>query len=98
MFKLQNYQRHLTSKSYDHDDFGRLGVDEDGLQLEQVRDAADEVATFEQSLLGKRMGRKRKAQPEEEVSAKMVCRLYSIYYFYRRFYSVLNFINDCFTA
>lgn len=62
---MQNYQRHLTSKSYDHEDFGRLGVEDDGLPLEQVRDAPEaDLGPFEQSLLAKRMGRKRKAQDE----------------------------------
>lgn len=64
---FKNYQRHLTSKSYDHEDFGRLGVDEDVMQLEQVRDAADiDAPSFEQSILGKRMSRKRKAPPDDE--------------------------------
>ncbi|XP_043286205.1 double-strand-break repair protein rad21 homolog [Venturia canescens] len=63
---FKNYQRHLTSKSYDHEDFGRLGVEED-LPLEQVRDAPDaELGPFEQSLLAKRMGRKRKAPDDEQ--------------------------------
>ncbi|XP_046435735.1 double-strand-break repair protein rad21 homolog [Neodiprion fabricii] len=65
---FKNYQRHLTSKSYDHEDFARIGVDEDGMQLEQVRDAADmDVTNFEQSMLGKRMSRKRKAPSDEEL-------------------------------
>ena len=65
----QNYQRHLTSKSYDHEDFGRLGTDEDGMSLEQMRDAPEaEVTSFEQSLLNKRTGRKRKAPQDDEVS------------------------------
>ncbi|XP_015590228.1 double-strand-break repair protein rad21 homolog isoform X2 [Cephus cinctus] len=64
---FKNYQRHLTSKSYDHEDFGRLGAEEDGLPLEQMRDAAEtDVPSFEPSILGKRMGRKRKAPAEEE--------------------------------
>lgn len=65
---FKNYQRHLTSKSYDHEDFGRLGGEEDGMPLEQVRDAAETEATsFEQSILNKRMSRKRKAPHDEEV-------------------------------
>ncbi|XP_020706770.1 double-strand-break repair protein rad21 homolog isoform X2 [Athalia rosae] len=64
---FKNYQRHLTSKSYDHEDFGRLDADEDGMQLEQMRDAADmEPASFDQSIIGKRMSRKRKAPADEE--------------------------------
>ncbi|XP_011061140.1 PREDICTED: double-strand-break repair protein rad21 homolog [Acromyrmex echinatior] len=65
---FKNYQRHLTSKSYDHEDFGRLGTDEDGMSLEQMRDAPEaEVASFEQSLLNKRTGRKRKAPQDDEI-------------------------------
>ncbi|XP_014616388.1 PREDICTED: double-strand-break repair protein rad21 homolog [Polistes canadensis] len=64
---FKNYQRHLTSKSYDHEDFGRLGVEEEGLSLEQMRDNTEpDAAAFEQSILNKRMARKRKAPPEEE--------------------------------
>lgn len=64
---FKNYQRHLTSKSYDHEDFGRLGAEEEGISLEQMRDTTEtEGAAFEQSILSKRMARKRKAPPEEE--------------------------------
>ncbi|XP_012271464.1 double-strand-break repair protein rad21 homolog isoform X2 [Orussus abietinus] len=65
---FKNYQRHLTSKSYDHEDFGRLGVEEDGMALEQMRDAEPEAA-FEPSLLSKRMSRKRKTPLDEEPKA-----------------------------
>ncbi|KAL0126584.1 hypothetical protein PUN28_005146 [Cardiocondyla obscurior] len=65
---FKNYQRHLTSKSYDHDDFGRLGTEEDGMSLEQMRDAPEpEVSSFEQSILTKRTGRKRKAPLDDEI-------------------------------
>ncbi|XP_033230081.1 double-strand-break repair protein rad21 homolog isoform X3 [Belonocnema kinseyi] len=64
---FKNYQRHLTSKSYDHEDFGRFGADEDAMPLEQMREAGEEAA-FEQSILGKRAGRKRKAPLDEEVA------------------------------
>lgn len=71
MLKKQNYQRHLTSKSYDHEDFGRLGAEEDGMPLEQMRDAPEvETSTYEQSILNKRMGRKRKAAQDDEVRSK----------------------------
>ncbi|XP_024871278.1 double-strand-break repair protein rad21 homolog [Temnothorax curvispinosus] len=65
---FKNYQRHLTSKSYDHEDFGRLGNEEDGMSLEQMRDAPDaEMSSFEQSILNKRTGRKRKAPLDDEI-------------------------------
>jgi len=39
------------------------------MSLEQMRDAPEaEVASFEQSLLNKRTGRKRKAPQDDEVS------------------------------
>ncbi|XP_034173719.2 RAD21 cohesin complex component verthandi [Osmia lignaria lignaria] len=63
---FKNYQRHLTSKSYDHEDFGRLAGEEEGMPLEQMREPV-EVESFEQSIISKRMGRKRKAPFEEEV-------------------------------
>jgi len=69
----QNYQRHLTSKSYDHEDFGRLGAEEDGLPLEQMRDAPEASETsYEQSILNKRTGRKRKAPQDDEVRCKTI--------------------------
>ncbi|XP_011862112.1 PREDICTED: double-strand-break repair protein rad21 homolog [Vollenhovia emeryi] len=64
---FKNYQRHLTSKSYDHEDFGRLGTEEDGMSLEQMRDGPEEVSSLEQSILGKRTGRKRKAPLDDEI-------------------------------
>lgn len=70
----QNYQRHLTSKSYDHEDFGRLGAEEDNMSLEQMRDAPEvEPSSYEQSILNKRTGRKRKAPQDDEVSN---CKVY----------------------
>ncbi|XP_076239428.1 RAD21 cohesin complex component verthandi [Calliopsis andreniformis] len=63
---FKNYQRHLTSKSYDHEDFGRLVGEEEGMPLEQMREPA-EPDSFEPSILSKRMARKRKAPLEEEV-------------------------------
>ena len=68
---LQNYQRHLTSKTYDHDDFGKLAnVDDDGMPLEQMREEAKEPeAMLEQSgIQPRRSTRKRKAPADEEVS------------------------------
>lgn len=65
----QNYQRHLTSKSYDHEDFGRLGAEEDGMSLEQMRDAPEVEPSYEQSILNKRTARKRKAPQDDEVSS-----------------------------
>lgn len=66
---FKNYQRHLTSKSYDHEDFGRLGNEEDGMPLEQMRDAPEvaEASSFEQNVLNKRTGRKRKAPQDDEI-------------------------------
>ncbi|XP_011636688.1 double-strand-break repair protein rad21 homolog [Pogonomyrmex barbatus] len=64
---FKNYQRHLTSKSYDHEDFGRFGTEEDGMSLEQMRDAPEVEASFEQSILNKRTGRKRKAPQDDEI-------------------------------
>lgn len=64
---FKNYQRHLTSKSYDHEDFGRIGGDEDAMPLEQMREAGEPELNFEQSFLGKRAGRKRKAPADEEI-------------------------------
>ncbi|XP_077258725.1 RAD21 cohesin complex component verthandi [Temnothorax americanus] len=64
---FKNYQRHLTSKSYDHEDFGRLGNEEDGMSLEQMRDAPEAEVSFEQSILNKRTGRKRKAPLDDEI-------------------------------
>jgi len=58
----------LTSKSYDHEDFGRLGTEEDGMSLEQMRDAPEVEVSYEQSILNKRTGRKRKAPQDDEVS------------------------------
>lgn len=68
MLPKQNYQRHLTSKSYDHEDFGRLGAEEDAMSLEQMRDAPEVETSYDQSILNKRTGRKRKAQQDDEVS------------------------------
>lgn len=49
------------------------------MQLEQVRDAADiEAVNFEQSILGKRMGRKRKAPSDEEVGIKLSSNNFSL--------------------
>ena len=63
---FKNYQRHLTSKSYDHEDFGRLVGEEEGMPLEQMREPAEQDS-YEQSILSKRMSRKRKAPVEEEI-------------------------------
>ncbi|XP_074105531.1 RAD21 cohesin complex component verthandi [Cotesia typhae] len=63
---FKNYQRHLTSKSYDHEDFGRMAGDDDSLSLEQMRDADLDPASFDQSSIGKRLSRKRKAPADEE--------------------------------
>ncbi|XP_017795275.1 PREDICTED: double-strand-break repair protein rad21 homolog [Habropoda laboriosa] len=63
---FKNYQRHLTSKSYDHEDFGRLVGEEEGMPLEQMREPA-EPDTYEQTILSKRMARKRKAPADEEI-------------------------------
>lgn len=65
---FKNYQRHLTSKSYDHEDFGRLVGEEEGIPLEQIREPAElEAVTLEQTILSKRISRKRKAPVEEEI-------------------------------
>ena len=63
---FKNYQRHLTSKSYDHEDFGRLVGEEEGMPLEQMREPA-EPDSYEQTILSKRMARKRKAPADEEI-------------------------------
>ncbi|KAK0181818.1 hypothetical protein PV327_000012 [Microctonus hyperodae] len=63
---FKNYQRHLTSKSYDHEDFGRPGYEDDGISLEQMRDVEQEPTVFDQSSIGKRLSRKRKAPADEE--------------------------------
>ncbi|XP_078033049.1 RAD21 cohesin complex component verthandi [Augochlora pura] len=63
---FKNYQRHLTSKSYDHEDFGRLVGEEEGMPLEQMREPV-EADSFEQSILSKRLSRKRKMPFEEEI-------------------------------
>ncbi|XP_076628581.1 RAD21 cohesin complex component verthandi isoform X1 [Colletes latitarsis] len=63
---FKNYQRHLTSKSYDHEDFGRLAGEEEGMPLEQMREAAEQDS-YEQSILNKRMARKRKIPLEAEI-------------------------------
>ncbi|XP_057338589.1 double-strand-break repair protein rad21 homolog [Microplitis mediator] len=63
---FKNYQRHLTSKSYDHEDFGRLAGEDDTISLEQMREADAEPAAFEQSSISKRLSRKRKAPADEE--------------------------------
>ncbi|CAG5106219.1 Similar to rad21: Double-strand-break repair protein rad21 homolog (Xenopus laevis) [Cotesia congregata] len=63
---FKNYQRHLTSKSYDHEDFGRMAGDDDSLSLEQMRDGDVDPASFDQSSIGKRLSRKRKAPADEE--------------------------------
>ncbi|KAK1134970.1 hypothetical protein K0M31_007736 [Melipona bicolor] len=62
---FKNYQRHLTSKSYDHEDFGRLVGEEEAMSLEQMREPA-EPDTYEQTILSKRMARKRKAPADAE--------------------------------
>lgn len=64
---FQNYQRHLTSKSYDQEDFGRLGGDDDSLPLEQVRDVPEVEPQVEDIAVAKKLGRKRKVPIEEEV-------------------------------
>ncbi|XP_011306695.1 double-strand-break repair protein rad21 homolog [Fopius arisanus] len=64
---FKNYQKHLTSKSYDHEDFGRIQEDE-GLPLEQMRDAPEEQPVLDQSSIGKRLSRKRKAPADEEAN------------------------------
>lgn len=56
----------MTSKSYDHEDFGRLVGEEENMSLEQMREPAEPDA-YEQSILSKRMSRKRKAPADEEV-------------------------------
>ncbi|XP_011499866.1 PREDICTED: double-strand-break repair protein rad21-like protein 1 isoform X2 [Ceratosolen solmsi marchali] len=66
---FKNYQRHLTSKTYDHDDFGRLdGGGDDVMPLEQMRDEPKEPEpVFEQSgIQTRRSTRKRKAPADEE--------------------------------
>ncbi|XP_058804130.1 double-strand-break repair protein rad21 homolog [Phymastichus coffea] len=70
---FKNYQRHLTSKTYDHDDFGRLGGGEDDMPLEQMRDEHREAeAVFEQSgIQTRRSTRKRKAPADEEPSSPL---------------------------
>lgn len=40
------------------------------MSLEQMRDAPEEVSSYEQSILNKRTGRKRKAPQDDEVSRK----------------------------
>lgn len=40
------------------------------MSLEQMRDAPEEVSSYEQSILNKRTGRKRKAPLDDEVSDK----------------------------
>ena len=68
---LQNYQRHLTSRTYDQEDFGRIGGDEEVLPLEQMRDAGEVEQPAEQSgVILRRSGRKRKAPMDEEVNKK----------------------------
>ncbi|THK32942.1 double-strand-break repair protein rad21 homolog isoform X2 [Diachasma alloeum] len=64
---FKNYQKHLTSKSYDHEDFGRIQEDE-GLPLEQMREAPEDQLGLDQSSIGKRLSRKRKAPADEDVS------------------------------
>ncbi|XP_063991538.1 double-strand-break repair protein rad21 homolog [Diachasmimorpha longicaudata] len=64
---FKNYQKHLTSKSYDHEDFGRIQEDE-GLPLEQMREAPEEQPALDQSSMTKRLSRKRKAPADEDVS------------------------------
>ena len=64
----------MTSKTYDHDDFGRLGgADDDTMPLEQMRDEPKEPEpAFEQSgIQTRRSTRKRKAPADEEVSPLM---------------------------
>ena len=59
----------MTSKTYDHDDFGRIaGIDDDALPLEQMRDEQKEPEpVFEQSgIQPRRSTRKRKAPADEE--------------------------------
>ncbi|KAJ8675050.1 hypothetical protein QAD02_010836 [Eretmocerus hayati] len=65
---FKNYQRHLTSKTYDHDDFGRAAGDEDAMPLEQMRDEQKEPeAALEQSgIQTRRSTRKRKLPADEE--------------------------------
>ncbi|XP_001602260.2 double-strand-break repair protein rad21 homolog [Nasonia vitripennis] len=70
---FKNYQRHLTSKTYDHDDFGRVaGVDEE-LPLDHMREEQKEPEpVLEQSgIQTRRSTRKRKAPVDEEPSSPM---------------------------
>ncbi|XP_034945135.1 double-strand-break repair protein rad21 homolog [Chelonus insularis] len=63
---FKNYQRHLTSKSYDHEDFGRMTGEEECISLEQMRDVEVEQPSFDQTTVSKRLSRKRKAPADEE--------------------------------
>lgn len=87
----------MTSKSYDHEDFGRLVGEEESMSLEQMREPAEPDA-YEQSILSKRMSRKRKAPADEEVhyiTYFSFCSLF-IYYFQIFFFNIYNliFINN----
>lgn len=67
---FKNYQRHLTSKTYDHEDFGKLaGMEDDAMPLEQMREEMREPEpVFDQSgIQPRRSTRKRKAPADEEV-------------------------------
>ncbi|CAB0043838.1 unnamed protein product [Trichogramma brassicae] len=71
---FKNYQRHLTSKTYDHEDFGKMAnADEEAQPLEQMRDEPKEPENiFEQSgIQTRRSSRKRKAPADEEPSSPL---------------------------
>ncbi|XP_014208910.1 double-strand-break repair protein rad21 homolog isoform X2 [Copidosoma floridanum] len=65
---FKNYKRHLTSKTYDHDDFGRIaGIDDDAMPLEQMREEPKESEPVldQSNIQPRRSTRKRKAPADE---------------------------------
>lgn len=78
----------MTSKSYDHEDFGRLVGEEENMSLEQMREPAEPDA-YEQSILSKRMSRKRKAPADEEVHYIF---FFCCFYYFQFFYNLIFII------
>lgn len=68
---FKNYQRHLTSRSYDHEEFDKSRHDDDGMPLEQMRELPEaetvEAQNLDQSGTAKRLGRKRKVPVDDDI-------------------------------
>ncbi|KAF7992332.1 hypothetical protein HCN44_001657 [Aphidius gifuensis] len=69
---FKNYQRHLTSRSYDHEEFDRVRIEDDAMPLEQMREVPEaeplELQNLDQSgITTKRQNRKRKTPIDDDL-------------------------------